>query len=213
MRNFTKNYFLFLFFVIIFLIFFNNIKLSAQNIIIGFGSGLSTIYAKDSLNIDMLDYLYEPAICYEIFSYLSLPIFNKLDFLLGFSLISKGFLYSENQKHELVYLHLIMRLRYLFFRNVNSSAFIEFGFNVFGQLLKDFILNYSNFSISYNNDVQIRTDDQSINLGTGIIYKNLIFSFNIQIQINEVFNIYNEVEQYDMNFGNYSMVFSFGFII
>ncbi len=201
--------FLLFFFIIINLFFLSN-HIQAQNIVIGFGLGYTGVNFS-SWDTDMLSIIPEPAIGYELFIYFDTSIIRNFHLLIGGTIISKGFLYSENQKHEIIYLQFLLKLRYLIYRNTESKVFVELGFNLFGQLITDFILNYSNFSISYDDTISINSEENSLNFGTGIIVKNIIFSLNIHIQMDYSYNQVDEGIIY--NFSNYCFIFSIGFIL
>ena len=197
---------LILIFIFSYLIFNNNI-VYAQNLTFGLGVGYTDIFSKGSNNLNTYLITPQPAIGYEIFSYFSLPFLNGIDLILGIKVISKGFLYSENKKYEIVYLQPIFKLRFLYFKNLYSRAFFEIGLDISGNLIYDFILNYNDFSISYDDNIFINQHDNSFDLGTGIIFKNIIFSLNIYLQFDNVKNVN------DVYFSNYSMLFSIGIIL
>ena len=205
------QFYILLIILFIFLLFINFQIIYAQNITIGLGLGYCDVFIKNYFSSDILSSIPEPAPSYEVFSYLSMPILNNIDLIFGISAISKGFLYSLNKKYELFYLHFFLKTRFLFFRDINSKSFIEIGLNIAGQLLANFILDYSNFSITNNELENLNEKDNSFNFGTGIIIKNIIISFNIQVQLDTVFSVNKNYFDYD--FSNYSMILSFGFII
>lgn len=210
MRRFLFKYISYnLIFSIFFILMFFaiNINIYGQNITLGFGFGYTDIFIKGNTNRDASNLTYNPAIGYEIFTYFSLKLFNNFDLILGLRLISKGFTYLPDQKFEIIYLQSYIKLRYLIFITYNSRTFFDLGIDLIGNNIYNCIFNYSNFSISYDNNIRINLDDNSLNLSTGIIYKNIIFSLNIYLQLNEVFN------KEDLAFSNYSMIFEIGFII
>ncbi|MFN3411925.1 MAG: hypothetical protein ACK4YF_07195 [Exilispira sp.] len=204
-KNISYNLIFSVFFILMF--FAININIYGQNITLGFGFGYTDLFIKANTDLDAFNLTYNPAIGYEIFTYFSLKLFNNFDLILGLRLISKGFTYTSYQKFEIIYLQSYIKLRYLIFITHNSRTFFDLGFDLIGNNIYNCIFNYSNFSISYNNNIIISINDNSLNLSTGIIYKNIIFSLNIYLQLNQVFNIEG------LDFSNYSMIFEIGFII
>jgi len=205
-KNFTIRLFLIIFIFFIFLI--DDIIINGQNITFGIGFGYTDFYNKNCTDLETYQITYQPAIGYEVFSYFSLPfIFNNFDLIFGIKLISKGFTYSDNKKFEIIYLQPIIKLRFLIFRNKYSKVFFDLGFDIGGFLIDKFILNYSNFSIIYDDNIYINQKDTSLELATGIIFNRLILSMNVYIQLNEVSDVN------DVHFNNYSMFFTIGFIL
>jgi len=203
-----KNNFIIL--IILFIsscLLFNNNIVYGQNLTFGVGFGYTDIINNDSSNLNAYLLTPQPALGYELFGYFSLPFLNNIDLILGIKVISKGFLYSENKKYELVYLQPVLKFRFLFFRNLYSKAFFDFGINVSGNLIYDFILDYNNFSIYHDDNINMNQHDNSLDIGTGIIFKNIIFSLNIYLQIDNSRDIDEE------EYSNYCMIFSIGIIL
>ncbi len=208
-KKININLLILLFLILTF--YFTSQNLMAQDLVLGLSLGYSNVFLNYDMTVDILSQIPEPALAYEIFSYLFIPISNNLDFILGISLISKGFSVSGNQKYELIYFSFFVKLRILFFKNTYSKNFIEIGLNPQDTLLTNFILDYSSFTISDGEINNFKPTDFSFNIGTGIIIKNIILSLNLLVQADGV--LYPIINQTEYKFSNYVMVISIGFIL
>lgn len=187
-----------------------NISCHAQNIALGIGFGYSSINV-DFFDVNIINSVYKPAIGYEAFGYFSIPLFNDINLIFGVILISKGFNLTDVKKYELLYLQPMFAIRFLKFKDIYSKTFLEVGFNLFGKLLENFVLDYNDFSVSYDNSINFSSSDNSLNFGTGIIIKNIIVALNIYLQLDTV--LIKEINSSVYNFYNYNMILSIAIII